>query len=74
MKVVKFKTHKYLQKKVVRFSMERFTNMQKNTDTKSIQDDDLDFMLDEFIGYEKFHKIIKQLIDECEGEKKDDEQ
>ncbi len=47
---------------------------QKNTDTKSIQDDDLDFMLDEFIGYEKFHKIIKQLIDECEEEEKDDEQ
>lgn len=73
-KIVKFKTHKSLQEKVVRLSIERLTNMQKNTDTKSIQDDDLDFMLDEFIGYEKFHKIIKQLIDECEEEKKDDEQ
>lgn len=73
-KIVKFKTHKSLQEKVVRLSIERLTNMQKNTDTKSIQDDDLDFMLDEFIGYEKFHKIIEQLIDECEEEEKDHEQ
>lgn len=45
----------------------------KNMDTKSTHDDDFDFMLDEFIGYEKFHKIIKRLTDECEQEEKEEE-
>lgn len=37
---------------------------QKNTDTKSTQngfDDFLSLELDEFIGYERFHELLKRI-------------
>lgn len=76
LKVVKFKTHKSLQEKVVRLNIERLTNMQKNTDTKSVQDDfddDLNIEFDEPLSYERFHRLLEhaKLISNQEN---DDEQ
>ena len=76
MKVVKFKTHKFLQEKAVRLSIERLTNMQKNTDTKSIQDDfddDLNIELDEPLSYERFHRLLEHAR-QISNQEKDDEQ
>ncbi len=49
---------------------------QKNMDTKSTQngfDDFLSLELDEFIGYEKFHELLKRIGQE-ENQKESDEQ
>lgn len=76
MKVVKFKTHKSLQEKVVRLSIERLTNMQKNTDTKSTQndyDDYLNIKLDETVSYERFHRLLEH-AKQISNQENDDEQ
>lgn len=76
LKIVKFKTHKSLQEKVVRLSIERLTNMQKNTDIKSMQDDfddDLNIELDEPLSYERFHRLLEHAR-QISNQEKDDEQ
>lgn len=72
-KIVKFKTHKSLQEKVVRFSIERLTNMQKNTDTKSTQNDYLNIKLDETVSYERFHRLLEH-AKQISNQENDDEQ
>ena len=75
-KIVKFKTHKSLQEKVVRLSIERLTNMQKNTDTKYTQDDfddDLNIELDEPLSYERFHLLLEH-AKQISNQENDDEQ
>ena len=49
--------------------------MQKNMDTKSTQNvfDFLSLELDEFIGYERFHELLKRIGQE-ENQKESDEQ
>ena len=76
LKVVRYKTHKFLQEKVVRLSIERLTNMQKNTDIKSIQDDfddDLNIEFDEPLSYERFHRLLEH-VKQISNQEKDDEQ
>ena len=49
---------------------------QKNTDIKSIQDDfddDLNIELDEFIGYERFHRLLEH-VKQISNQENDDEQ
>ena len=49
---------------------------QKNTDTKSTQngfDDFLSLELDEFIGYERFHRLLEH-AKQISNQEKDDEQ
>ena len=74
-KIVKFNAHKSLQEKVVRLSIERLTNMQKNTDTKSTQndyDDYLNIKLDETVSYERFHRLLEH-AKQINNQENDDE-
>ena len=72
-KIVKFNAHKSLQEKVVRLSIERLTNMQKNTDTKYTQDDYFDIGFDEPLSYERFHQLLEHARQK-NSQKNDDEQ